>query len=73
MFNEEIEKITHMMKEKVCLLMLWRKMSILIVAFTFLKEPICCGYELSQCMRFQQCGILTCVESDEPLQPPFKL
>ena len=22
---------------------------------------------------FQQCGILTCVDSDEPLQPPFKL
>ena len=22
---------------------------------------------------FQQCGILTCVVSDEPLQPPFKL
>ena len=28
---------------------------------------------LSQCMRFQQCGILTCVDLDEPLQPPFKL
>ena len=23
--------------------------------------------------EFQQCGILTCVDSDEPLQPPFKL
>ena len=22
---------------------------------------------------FQQCGILTCVDVDEPLQPPFKL
>ena len=22
---------------------------------------------------FQQCGILTCVDSDEPVQPPFKL
>ena len=22
---------------------------------------------------FQQCGILTCVDSDEPLQPPLKL
>ena len=22
---------------------------------------------------FQQCGILTCVDSDGPLQPPFKL
>ena len=22
---------------------------------------------------FQQCGILTCVDSDDPLQPPFKL
>ena len=22
---------------------------------------------------FQQCGILTCVNSDEPVQPPFKL
>ena len=22
---------------------------------------------------FQQCCILTCVDSDEPLQPPFKL
>ena len=21
---------------------------------------------------FQQCGLLTCVDSDEPLQPPFK-
>ena len=72
MFNDEIEKITHMMKEKVCLLMLWRKMSILMVAFTIIKEYICCGYELRKCMRFQQCGIFT-VDSDEPLQPPFKL
>ena len=23
--------------------------------------------------NFQQCGILTCVDSDEPMQPPFKL
>ena len=22
---------------------------------------------------FQQCGILTCVDSDEPVKPPFKL
>ena len=22
---------------------------------------------------FQQCGILACVDSDEPVQPPFKL
>ena len=22
---------------------------------------------------FQQCGILTCVDSDKPVQPPFKL
>ena len=22
---------------------------------------------------FQQCGILTSIDSDEPLQPPFKL
>ena len=22
---------------------------------------------------FQQCSILTCVDSDEPVQPPFKL
>ena len=22
---------------------------------------------------FQQCGILICVDSDEPVQPPFKL
>ena len=24
-------------------------------------------------LRFQQCGILTSVDSDEPVQPPFKL
>ena len=22
---------------------------------------------------FQKCGILTCIDSDEPVQPPFKL
>ena len=40
----------------------------------------CCIFRLTltQCIwasawDFQQCGILTCVDSDEPLQPPFKL
>ena len=31
------------------------------------------AYYLSRGMRFQQCGILTCVDSDKPVQPPFKL
>ena len=30
-------------------------------------------YDMSCDMYFQQCGILTSVDSDEPVQPPFKL
>ena len=30
-----------------------------------------CG--LASACDFQQCGILTSVDSDEPVQPPFKL
>ena len=29
--------------------------------------------KMSRDMLFQQCGILTCVDSDELVQPPFKL
>ena len=29
--------------------------------------------EIAVTRDFQQCGILTCVDSDEPVQPPFKL
>ena len=30
-------------------------------------------YILAVTCDFQQCGILTCVDSDEPVQPPFKV
>ena len=30
-------------------------------------------YHLTVALDFQQCGILTCEDSDQPLQPPFKL
>ena len=30
-------------------------------------------YNLAMTCDFQQCGILTSVDSDEPWQPPFKL
>ena len=30
-------------------------------------------YDLSLDLDFQQCGILTSIDSDEPVQPPFKL
>ena len=30
-------------------------------------------YNLAVTCDFQQCGILTSVDSDEPVQPPFKL
>ena len=35
---------------------------------TFIKLPFQPVHEISK-----NCGILTCVDSDEPLQPPFKL
>ena len=28
--------------------------------------------QMSMTCDFQQCGILTCVDSDEPVQPPFR-
>ena len=31
------------------------------------------GLVYSKMSDFQQCGILICVDSDEPVQPPFKL
>ena len=30
-------------------------------------------FYLSRASEFQQCGILTSVDSEEPVQPPFKL
>ena len=36
----------------------------------FLK-PV--GIYLAMTCDFQQCGVLTIVDSDEPVQPPFKL
>ena len=55
---------------------------ILYIRYTYLKHcwfPTPCWYgevncdvHLSPC-DFQQCGILTCVDSDEPTQPSFKL
>ena len=32
-----------------------------VIKFGIINEP------------FQKCGILTCVDSDEPMQPPFNL
>ena len=36
-------------------------------------KPMQCKYNMSCACDFQQCGILTSVDSDEPVQPPFKL
>ena len=39
---------------------------------TFLRSTLQ-GIKLSRDCDFQQCGLLTSVDSYEPLQPPFKL
>ena len=38
-----------------------------------LSEGSIYDIHFSRDMCFQQCGILTSVDSDEPVQPPFKL
>ena len=40
----------------------------------YLVWKLQCAYVIwASAWDFQQCGILTCVDSDEPVQPPFKL
>ena len=45
--------------------------------FVFGADPVgvmlSCVQDIAVTCDFQQCGILTCVDSDEPVQPPFKL
>ena len=60
----------------------WYALQCLIVTFPCHKLFVGYAYNVSVCKDgyiwasacdFQQCGILTWVDSDEPLQPPFKL
>ena len=46
-----------------------RHSTILFFLILFFLSIISCAVACD----FQQCGILTCVDSDEPVQPPFKL
>ena len=48
------------------------KASILLLLSSYID---CCSSQYSRAVTcdFQQCGILTCVDSIEPVQPPFKL
>ena len=48
-------------------------MSFLILALVLLILDIPLVMIRASACDFQQCGILTSVDSDEPVQPPFKL
>ena len=44
-----------------------------IFVLSIFEWPLYTGFTVEVTCDFQQCGILTSVDSDEPLQPPFKL
>ena len=57
--------------EKECYLDKWLRWVLLCFSQQFFRQNIIFIWAVT--CDFQQCGILTCVDSDKPVQPPFKL